>query len=122
LEGRECYTCAEHATTCVAAMSSIRFEPSGTILDDVPPGTRVVDLTDEHPESEVPFDCRAANCGTCRVEVREGAEALAEPLEEERDLLELLGNEPRVRLCCQLRLRDDASPDARITLRVVDPG
>ena len=64
-------------------MALVRFEPSGTEVPGVLPGTRLVDVTDEHPDSAIPYGCRSARCGMCRVHVLEGAQALAPPTEEE---------------------------------------
>lgn len=94
----------------------MRFEPAGVEVT-VPEGTRLVDVTDEHPETAVPYSCRAANCGTCRVEVIEGASALAPPGDEEEELLEILREAPRVRLCCQLRVQHES--DEVVVLRVL---
>lgn len=99
-------------------MATVRFEPSGVEVEDVTTGTRLVDLTDDYPQVGVPYSCRAATCGMCRVEVIEGSQALAAPEEDEEDLLEIFGDEPGVRLCCQLTLERDAR---QVLLRVVDP-
>jgi 2Fe-2S ferredoxin len=99
-------------------MAILRFEPEGVEIERVAPGTRLVDVTDAHPETEVPFSCRSASCGTCRVEVVEGVEALSAPDAEELDVLEIFGDEPGVRLCCQIVLERDVP---RLVLRVVDP-
>jgi 2Fe-2S ferredoxin len=93
----------------------VRFEPSG-VEAQVGPGTRLVDVTDEHPEAAVAYSCRAATCGTCRVQVVEGLEALEAADEEEQDVLRLFGDGPTIRLCCQLRV---AHPVDRIVLRVL---
>lgn len=98
-------------------MATVRFEPSGFEVKDVPVGTRLVDLTDEYPASDVPFSCRSASCGTCRVQVIEGAESLSAPEDEEVDVLEIFGNEPNVRLCCQIELKSETN---RLVLKVVD--
>lgn len=97
-------------------MATVRFEPSG-YETEVIPGTRLVDVVDDHPEAEVPFSCRSANCGTCRVEVVQGGPAVAPPAEDEREVLALFGDRPAVRLCCQLELTHDTE---RVVLRVVD--
>ncbi|MFW6050299.1 MAG: 2Fe-2S iron-sulfur cluster-binding protein [Myxococcota bacterium] len=94
----------------------VRFEPSG-FETAVEPGTRLVDVVDDHPEAGVPFSCRSATCGTCRVAVLRGREALAPPEEAEREVLALFGDPGGVRLCCQLELVRDAE---RVVLRVVD--
>jgi len=60
---------------------------------EVAEGGRLVDVCD-HVQAPVPFSCRSATCGTCRVEVYEGAE-----------LLGLLGDPPAYRLACQAKVR-----------------
>jgi len=97
-------------------MATVRFEPAGVEVAGVTPGTRLVDVTDDHPATEVPYSCRSASCGTCRVRVIAGAEALSPPDEDEQDVLEIFGNEPGVRLCCQVRLERDTE---RVVLRLV---
>jgi len=99
-------------------MTTIRFEPAGYEVAEVKPGTALVDVTDEHPGAEVPFSCRSASCGTCRVEVLEGAEGLSAIEDDEQDVLDIFGSEPRVRLCCQAKLTGDVP---RLVLRVCDP-
>jgi 2Fe-2S ferredoxin len=70
---------------------------------EVPEGGRLVDVCDR-VQAPVPFSCRAATCGTCRIEVVEGAELL-EPREgPEAELLALLGDPPSYRLACQAKL------------------
>lgn len=98
-------------------MAKVRFEPSG-YETDITPGTRFIDVTDEHPEAEVPYSCRSASCGTCRVEVKEGHAHLLSPEDDELEVLEVFGDDPKkVRLCCQIRLKDEG----RVVLRVVEP-
>jgi ferredoxin len=80
------------------------FEPaeSGAAVEvDAPDGAPLVDLCDES-DAPVPFSCRGASCGTCRVDVLEGASLLAPPRDEELDVLDIFGDDPaRRRLCCQ---------------------
>lgn len=71
---------------------------------DVPDGGALVDICDEHVRAGVPFSCRHANCGTCRLEVREGIDLCAPADEDERDLLEHLNAPATQRLGCQLRI------------------
>ena len=52
-------------------------------------------------------------CSTCRVEIVEGAEHLAEPDDEECEILAINKLEPPVRLACQLH------PTADLTVRVL---
>jgi 2Fe-2S ferredoxin len=98
-------------------MPRVRFEPANVEID-VRPGRRLVDVTDEHPEAAVPYSCRSASCGTCRVRVPVGMEAFAPPEDEELSVLDIFGDGPDTRLCCQLRVIGDAP---RVTVRVVDP-
>lgn len=98
-------------------MSRVRFEPANVEID-VAPGRRLVDVTDEHPETEVPYSCRSASCGTCRTRVLVGMEAFAPPEDEELSVLDVFGDGPGTRLCCQLRLVADVP---RVVLRVIDP-
>lgn len=104
-------------------MAKVRFEPAGYEVD-VQPGTRLIDVTDKFPEAKVPFSCRSASCGTCRVRVDAGMGALESPEDDELEVLEAFGNEKHVRLCCQLQLGSDSNPEAvsaNVTLTVVDP-
>jgi ferredoxin len=67
-------------------------------------GTRLVDLCDE-ARAPVPFSCRSASCGTCRVDVLEGAALLEGARDEELDVLDIFGDDPsRRRLACQARV------------------
>ena len=99
----------------VRAVTRIRFEPSGYETDVEPP-MAIVDITDAHPRARVPYSCRAANCGTCRVRVIEGMHALSQPQADELEVLEDFDDDPReVRLCCQAEVVADIE---RIVLRV----
>ena len=97
-------------------MTRLRFDHSDFELD-VAPGAHIVDVTDQHPRADVRYSCRAANCGTCRVHVLEGAEAFPPPEEDERGVLDLYDAPSDVRLCCQLRIVNEVP---RIVLRAVD--
>ena len=77
---------------------------------------RVVDLCDSLG-AEVPFSCRSASCGTCRLGVVEGAALLEPPGADEAELLAIFGDDPEhFRLACQARLRPTA--EGRLRLRV----
>ncbi len=71
---------------------------------EAPEGGELVDLCDEYL-APIPFSCRSASCGTCHVEVLEGAEHLEPAGEEEAELLGVLGGEDNHRLACQARVR-----------------
>jgi len=51
-----------------------------------PNGGSLADLCDEHA-APIPFACRDANCGACRVEVLEGASELCEADPDEARLI-----------------------------------
>lgn len=97
-------------------MPIVVFEsPRGpALVVSVPGGGRVLDLCDQH-RAPVPFSCRSASCGTCRVHVLEGAALLEPPGGSEIDLLQLMGDDPaHHRLACQAYLRSGAG---RLRLR-----
>jgi 2Fe-2S ferredoxin len=96
----------------------VKFEPSGFEVDALP-GEAIMDITDAHPAAEVPYSCRAATCGTCRVEVLEGVDALSVADVDEIEVLDIFGDSPEyVRLCCQAKLVPGQS--TQVTLRVCD--
>ena len=87
-------------------MPTVLFESSDgpSVEASAPAGTALVDLCDER-SAPVPFSCRSASCGTCRIDVLEGAELLEPPRDEELDILDIFGDDPKVRrLACQARL------------------
>jgi len=99
-------------------MIRVRFEPSGFEIT-ARPGEAIMDITDANPAAEIPYSCRAATCGTCRVEVVAGGEALSTPDEFELEVLEIFGDTPdRVRLCCQARIVGGA--DGPVVLKVCE--
>ncbi len=95
-------------------MASIRFLPSG-YESTIAPGTKVIDLTDDEPRAEIPYSCRSASCGTCRVAVLEGADAFPAPEDDELHVLDLMLSPEGVRLACQLKCVRDVP---RIVLEV----
>jgi ferredoxin len=97
-------------------MPLVVFEsPDGASVEvDAPEGARLVDLCDERGAS-VPFSCRSASCGTCRIDVLEGGDLLEPPRDEELDILDIFGDVPsRRRLCCQARV---AAGPGRVRVR-----
>ena len=72
---------------------------------DCPDGGRLLDICDE-VTAPIPFSCRSATCGTCRVDVLEGAEVLDPPGPEECETLATLGDDgSRRRLACKAHVR-----------------
>lgn len=87
-------------------MPTVQFEASffgDEAETDAPAGGALVDLCDAL-EAPVPFSCRSATCGTCRIEVVTGLELFAPPGPDESALLEVLGDGPNIRLACQAEL------------------
>jgi ferredoxin len=83
----------------------------------VPDGGPLIDLCDEL-NAPIPFSCRSASCGTCRVDVLEGAALLEPPADEELDVLDVFGDDPASRrLACQLRVRQGPG---RLRVRAAD--
>lgn len=74
---------------------------------DAPSGGELIQLCDQ-VLAPVPFSCRSASCGTCQVEILEGAEWLEPPDEDEQDLLDLLDGPENSRLACQARVKPGA--------------
>ncbi|HJK98810.1 MAG TPA: 2Fe-2S iron-sulfur cluster-binding protein [Polyangiaceae bacterium LLY-WYZ-14_1] len=99
-------------------MVKIHFQPAGVDAYGVLPGTYLNDVTEAYPESSVPYSCKSAACGTCRVQVVQGAEAFDPPEDDELEVLEAFGDGPEVRLCCQLQVARNVP---QIVLRVVEP-
>jgi 2Fe-2S ferredoxin len=72
---------------------------------ELPDGGRIVDVCDAHPFAGIPFSCRAANCGTCRLEVTAGLELCEPPDDDEAELLAYLHEGPTRRLGCRLAIK-----------------
>lgn len=90
---------------------------AGTSSLEARPGERLVDTCDE-ARAAVPFSCRAGHCGTCRVDVLAGGEALAPPDDDERAQLAKTGDDPaRTRLACVARLTAGARGPLRLRVR-----
>lgn len=104
--------CNDSIVSCsVAAIAKLITESrAGRIVEiDAAEGAAVVDLCDDHA-APIPFSCRSASCGTCRVEVIEGGAELLPPAQDELDVLDVFNMEPsRVRLACQAKLRIGAT-------------
>ncbi len=88
-------------------MPTVVFESRGapSLEVDAPEGGRLVDLCDERT-APVPFSCRSASCGTCRILVLDGVDLLDPPKADEIEVLEAFGDDgARGRLACQARVR-----------------
>jgi ferredoxin len=80
------------------------LDDAPSVEASAPAGTALVDLCDDR-NAPVPFSCRSASCGTCRIDVLEGGDLLQPPRDEELDILDIFGDDPKKRrLACQARL------------------
>ncbi len=67
------------------------------------PGDALVDVCDAC-RAPISFSCRSASCGTCRVEVLEGASLLEPPTRDEAEVLDVFDAPSSQRLACSARL------------------
>jgi ferredoxin len=78
----------------------IVLPPKGAELKvELPSGGAIADACDKH-DLPIPFSCRSASCGTCRIEVVEGMQLLADPEDEELDILDMFSAPKTHRLAC----------------------
>ena len=79
-------------------MATLEFEHNGE-TNELADGSSIAEVCED---AGVPFACTEGVCGTCVVEVSEGAENLSEPTEEEKDFL---GDDCSFeRLACQCKI------------------
>jgi 2Fe-2S ferredoxin len=78
--------------------------PTPPLVVPVPRGGPLVDVCDSHA-APVPFSCKSANCGTCRIDVLEGMAELLPAEDDELDLLDILTARPSQRLACQAKMK-----------------
>lgn len=91
-------------------MPTVRFlDSEGELVLEVeaPEGGALVDLCDVH-DAPIPFSCRSASCGTCRIDVTEGLDGFEPPSDEEADVLAIFADPPTRRLACSAKLRPGA--------------
>jgi 2Fe-2S ferredoxin len=69
-----------------------------------PEGGKLADLCDD-VRAAIPFSCRSANCGTCRVDVLEGLTELEPPEDDEASVLAVFADPPTRRLACCAKMR-----------------
>lgn len=94
-------------------MPTLRVEPNGETFD-VPAGTPLLDYCQSN-NVPIDFGCTVGSCGTCRVVVVAGADAIEPITDEERETVEMCTDEDGVRLMCQCTM-----PDADLTVRAAD--
>jgi 2Fe-2S ferredoxin len=97
----------------------IESREAPTLEVSAPEGGSLADLCDKH-DAAVPFSCRGASCGTCRIDVLEGMQELTEPEDEELDILDIFGDKPeKRRLACQAKMKPGAG---LLRIRPVEDG
>ncbi|MCA9405415.1 MAG: (2Fe-2S)-binding protein [Candidatus Omnitrophica bacterium] len=64
---------------------------------EIPDGEQIAEVCEN---AGIPFSCNSGVCGTCQIEIIEGAENLNELNDEENDL----GMDQNNRLSCQCRI------------------
>ena len=87
-----------------------------TIEIAAPEGGSLGDLSDDHG-LPIPFSCRSANCGTCRIDVLEGWSELQPAEKIECDVLALFDAAPTHRLACCVTMKAGL---AMLRIRPVD--
>jgi len=93
-------------------MPKVTFLKTGDVLE-CEPGTSFLDLCQENGAPHE-FGCTVGSCGTCRLEIVEGAENVQAPSDEERETVEMCTDVEGARLGCQLTIQGD------IAVRPVD--
>jgi ferredoxin len=84
---------------------------------DAPEGGSLADLCDA-VDAPIPFSCRSANCGTCRIHVLEGADQITPPQDDELDVLDIfMAAPPNYRLACQSQMKPGT---ATLRIRSID--
>jgi len=87
-------------------MPKLTFLDSGKTYD-VPAGASFLTVAQEHGEHS--FGCTVGSCGTCRLEVVEGADQVNPQSDDERETVEMSTDVAGARLGCQLRIQGDVS-------------
>ena len=73
---------------------------------EVPEGTSFLEFCQAN-NAPHDFGCTVGSCGTCRLELLEGAENVSPPSEDERETLEMCTDLETARLGCQLLIQGD---------------
>jgi ferredoxin len=87
-------------------MPKLTFLDSGQSYD-VPPGASFLEVAQEHGEHD--FGCTVGSCGTCRLEIVEGAGSVNPISLDERETVEMCTSVAGARLGCQLKVLGDVS-------------
>lgn len=88
-------------------MPKITFLKTGDTAE-VEPGTRFLDHC-QSTDAPHRFGCTVGSCGTCILEIVEGAENVNAIEDEERETVEQFTDHKSARLGCQLTINGDVS-------------
>ena len=88
-------------------MPKLTFLVSGQ-SHDVPAGTSFLEFCQENDPPH-DFGCTVGSCGTCRLEIVEGADNVNATTDEERETVEMSTDCEGARLGCQLVIQGDVS-------------
>ena len=88
-------------------MPKLTFLVSGQ-THEVPDGTSFLEFCQENGAPH-DFGCTVGSCGTCRLEILEGAENVNPITDEERETVEMSTDVEGARLGCQLVINGDVS-------------
>lgn len=80
-------------------MATLKFDHNAEEIE-LPDDSPIAEICEE---AGVPFACTEGVCGTCVIEILEGAENLSAPTQEEEDFLG--SGTCRERLACQCRIK-----------------
>ncbi len=83
-------------------MAKIKIENTEDVID-LPDGSSLAECLEE---AGVPFACTEGVCGTCVIEIKEGAENLSKPTQEEEDFLGSDCEEERLGCQCKIEKGD----------------
>jgi len=84
-------------------MAEIVFE-SDNISKEVPDNSKIATIADE-VQASLPFGCREASCGACKLLVIEGMENLSDVIDDEIDVLGESKINEGYRLGCQISVK-----------------
>jgi len=98
-------------------MASVRLLPADLHLE-IGADERLLDACDAAAPGALPLACRAGNCGSCWLQVIQGAAAFLPASPRERSTLQQLGAAENERLGCQLHSVSDPANEL-IVLRLV---
>jgi len=93
-------------------MARVTFQKTGQTFE-CPEGTQFLDVCTAN-KAPHDFGCTVGSCGTCRLEITDGADHVQPITDEEQETVEMCTDVAGARLGCQLVIGGD------VTVRPVD--